>query len=112
MKQSLLEITQSYGKGSGDTISIRGPHAAPNPKLKDILLSYSCYEPIIDKIFQCLQYSGRYDCEVQTAWFRNQYKRLKADLKDIGLDLFILRLRDDGYTSKLYENLKKEVLNE
>lgn len=99
---SQLLIEQGFGKGSGDTISlIHLRSCEPHPELETILLSFSCYPPALPKIRTCLRRSRRYDCEVQSWWFRKQAGRLEAALAQIDIELRILRFTNDGFKPNL-----------
>jgi hypothetical protein len=90
----LLLLEQSFGKGSGDTISLLCQSYCPPEALEDTLLGFSCYPPALPKIRTCLTISGRYDCEVQPFWFRRQAGRLEKELAALGIELQILRLSE------------------
>lgn len=104
MTEQLL-ITQSYGWGTGDTISLRCHNYNPSPELEEVLLGFSCHRAALPKIRSCLTYSARYDCEVQPSWFRRQAGNLENMLKEIGIELQILRLSPTE-TIKLDSNFK------
>jgi len=90
-----------YGNGSGDTISIRCESRFVDSRMEEIMQGYSCYPPALPRIRSCLQHSGRYDCEVQPAWFRGQAGSLEYELKNINIELLILRM-SKKYPQKLH----------
>ena len=105
-----LLIGQSYGKGSGDTISlVHLNDGDPHPKLEQILLSYGCHKEMLLKIRTCLKQSRRYDCEVQPCWFRNQAGELERNLKGIEIELKILRFTRDGERAPKVIGFKGEM---
>jgi hypothetical protein len=86
----MLLLTEPFGHGTGDHISLRGrPDWA---KLEPILDGYGCYPPAKPKIKACLHHAGRYDCVVQSIWFRAQHSELKKALAAIGVELLIYEL--------------------
>lgn len=83
-------LTAPFGYGRGYHISLRTAAAVCGKTLEEVLSAYSCYPPAIPKIKASLQNSNRYDCVVQSAWFKVQARQLARELKDIGVELVIL----------------------
>ncbi|AWY09313.1 hypothetical protein vBRpoSV10_191 [Ruegeria phage vB_RpoS-V10] len=92
-------LTPPYGYGSGDTITLRcaGP---VSENMEEVMAGYSCYPPALPKIRACLEHSGRYDCTLQSNWFRGMAERLREDLEEIGIAMSIVALADDGRRQK------------
>jgi hypothetical protein len=65
------------------------------PDYQDALLGFGCYPPALVKIDQCLRFSGRYDCVVQSGWIKAQLADLVMHLEAVGLSLVL----DEDYRS-------------
>ena len=91
MPRPVLRLPEPYGGGTGDNVSLTctGP---VSDLLEDILWRYSCYPPALAKIRSCLEHSGRYDCELQSSWFRRAFVDVTEDLAEIGISLTVVRL--------------------
>jgi hypothetical protein len=85
-------LTEPFGHGTGDHVSLRREGVLVPGALIEVLQQYSCYAPAIPKIIACLEHSGRYDCVLQTIWFRAQYSRLVASLRRVGVGLIVFEL--------------------
>lgn len=81
-----------YGYGTGDHIALIGNLPEDLNALNEVLLGYSCYPPALPKIEQSLRERGRYDCVVQTGWFRSQYGKVHRDLANLGIDLQVVSM--------------------
>lgn len=87
-----LRLTPPYGHGTGDHVSLRHEGVLVPEAVRETLLAYSCYPPAIPKILECLERSGRYDCVLQSIWFRHQYSGLVANLRRHGIEVIIFEL--------------------
>lgn len=87
-----LLLGEPFGHGTGDHVSFRheGPFVAG--AITEVMQGYSVYPPAIPKILACLEHSGRYDCVLQSTWFRNQYPELCRDLARVGMRVEIFEL--------------------
>jgi hypothetical protein len=86
-----LLLTEPYGYGRfGHHISLTSEGVTDRDELAQVLRGYSCYEPAIPKIFNSLTYSNRYDCVVQSGWFKAQIENLRRDLREIGVALTVI----------------------
>lgn len=86
----MLLLTAPFGYGNGYHISLRSAGAVSDESLEEVLVAYSCYPPAISKIKASLRHSCRYDCVVQSAWFKKQARQLASELREIGVELTIL----------------------
>lgn len=85
-------LGEPFGHGTGDHVSFRHEGPLVEGAIIEVLLGYSCYPPAIPKIIECLRHSGRYDCVLQSGWFRAQYTQLKRDLARVGITVEIFEL--------------------
>lgn len=109
MGSSVLMLTEPYGYGTGDAVSLwRQPSIWPKPlnvlAMTRILESHSCYPPAVPKVISCLQASNRYDCVLQTGWFRQHAVDLAQELQEVGVRIRVTSL------STLHPALKPHVL--
>jgi hypothetical protein len=81
-----------FGHGTGDHVSFRHEGVLVPEAVIEILQQYSCWPPAIPKIIECLKHSGRYDCVLQTIWFRAQYSELCRALARVGISVEIFEL--------------------
>ena len=89
------QLTEPFGFGTGDTVTLTSASRAVDPqRLTDVLLGFGCYKPAIPKIIDCLRASGRYDCTLQTAWFRKQHNALREQLAALGVELMIVNVAE------------------
>lgn len=89
------QLVEPFGFGTGDTVSLTSAsRVVDHERLADVLASYSCYPPAIPKIIDCLRASGRYDCTLQTAWFRKQHNALREQLAALGVELMIVNVAE------------------
>jgi hypothetical protein len=83
-----------YGFGEGDHVSLTMEltNEFDETQLRATLLSFNCYPPSIPKIFEQLRTHGRYDCVLQSDWFRGQYGIVKRELATHGVTLEVISM--------------------
>lgn len=92
----MLLLTEPFGFDTGDSVSFRSRGPVDAAALTEILLGYSCYPPAIPKIIACLDHSGRYDCTLQSAWFRQKHLDLACELGELGISIEVTHIHDRG----------------
>src|SRR5579859_5283151 len=91
----MKQLTEPFGFGNGDTISLTSASRVIDAeRLTEVLLGYSCYPPAIPKIVECLRASGRYDCTLQSSWFRKQHSEVRRDLLALGIEMEIVNIAE------------------
>jgi hypothetical protein len=88
----MLLLEAGYGAGNGPGMALLARQNEVDPRLEEILLSYSCHPPALPKIRECLEASKRYDCWVQPGWIYCYHDELLVELRAIGIEVFITSL--------------------
>lgn len=74
----MLLLTGPYGGDNGTGISLRAVGPVDLDLVREACEGFSCHPPAIPRIQSCLLHSGRYDCRLQSYWFRDCYLDVTA----------------------------------
>jgi len=91
----MLYLPPPYGLDNptpGIHISILSDQTTNLERVGEIILEYSCPPFLVSRVKKCLFYSNRYDCIVQSNWFKVQYKDLIYKLRLARAELIFTKI--------------------
>lgn len=105
----MLLLQGPYGlfdSGVWIKLVVLDPTKFDKSRLICVLMDYSCHVPAMQKIYNCLFYSGEYSCILQRSWFNNRYKEVAKRMLGLGIKLEVLKVidcfGDSDLTSKFF----------
>lgn len=94
-----LLLKKPFGIDTGDAISLRHDgRALDRARVYHLMMSYGCHPPTSERVVLCLLHSRRYDCVLQTGWFRTWYQTFCDECADLGITVHVVKLHPGDRT--------------
>jgi hypothetical protein len=91
----MLLLQGPYGlfdSGVWIKLVVLDPTKFDKSRLICVLMDYSCHVPAMQKIYNCLFYSGEYSCILQRNWFVDHHMNVAHRMLGLGIKLEVLKV--------------------
>lgn len=109
--QTQLALKPPYGSRASQYAKIKITRHGQMPtyeNLEDLLDLFGTHKPAIPKIYNCLKYSGQYECHLQLGWFTHLPNVVRWCFSALGMAVVVEDVKGHDQ-AKLIEHFEEPV---